>query len=84
MQWFRHTICPDEAVVQTLLLNSGRFKFSNDDLRYTDFTGSRNGRPRTLSADDLPAITGGACYFARKFDLHRDTRVLDLLDDRIG
>ncbi len=84
VQWFHRTICPDEAVVQTLLLNSGRFKFHNDDLRYTDFTGSRNGRPRTLSTDDLPVITGGSHYFARKFDPRHDARVLDLLDDRIG
>jgi hypothetical protein len=84
MQWFRHTICPDEAVVQTLLLDSGRFKFRNDDLRYIDFTGSRDGRPRTLSTGDLPVITSGSYYFARKFDLHHDARVLDLLDTQIG
>jgi hypothetical protein len=84
VQWFRKTICPCEAVVQTLLLNSGRFNLRNDDLRYTDFTGSRNGRPRTLTAGDLPVLTGGSYYFARKFDLDRDARVLDLLDERIG
>jgi hypothetical protein len=56
----------------------------DDDLRYADFTGSRDGRPRTLAADDLPAITGGSHYFARKFDLQGDARVLDLLDARIG
>lgn len=84
IQWFRRTICPCEAVVQTLLLNSGRFRFHNDDLHYTDFTGSTNGRPRTLTAGDLPVLTGGPYYFARKFDLLRDARVLDLLDERIG
>lgn len=84
VRWFRRTICPCEAVVQTLLLNSGRFELRNDDLRYTDFTGSTNGRPRTLTAGDLPVLTGGPYYFARKFDLARDARVLDLLDERIG
>ena len=84
VRWFRRTICPCEAVVQTLLLNSGRFHLHNDDLRYTDFTGSRNGRPRTLTAADLPVLTSGPYYFARKFDLVRDARVLDLLDERIG
>ncbi|HVR97507.1 MAG TPA: beta-1,6-N-acetylglucosaminyltransferase [Thermoanaerobaculia bacterium] len=84
IRWFRRTICSDEAVVQTLLLNSGRFRFENDDLRYMDFTGSRNGRPRTLTAEDFPLLTSGPFYFARKFDLQRDTRVLDLLDETIG
>jgi hypothetical protein len=84
LRWFHGTICPDEAVVQTLLVNGGRFELRDDDLRYADFTGSRDGRPRTLTADDLPAITGGPHYFARKFDLQGDARVLDLLDARIG
>jgi hypothetical protein len=84
LQWFRRTICPCEAVVQTLLLNDGRFELRNDDLKYADFTGSRDGRPRTLSVRDLPAITTGAYYFARKFDIQGDARVLDLLDARIG
>ena len=84
LRWFHGTICPDEAVVQTLLLNGGRFELRNDDLRYTDFTGSRDGRPRTLSVRDLPAITAGTHCFARKFDIQDDTRVLDLLDARIG
>jgi hypothetical protein len=84
MEWYRRTVCPCESVVQTLLLNDGGFTIRNDDLRYTDFTGSRDGRPRTLSVADLPTITGGEYYFARKLDLQRDARVLDLLDERIG
>lgn len=82
MQWFHRTICPDEAVVQTLLLNGCRFELHNDPLRYMDFTGSRDGRPRCLSADDLPLLTSGPYYFARKFE--RDAPVLGLLDARIG
>jgi hypothetical protein len=84
IRWFRRTICPDEAVIQTLLVNSGRFHLRNDDLRYADFAGSTNGRPRLLTARDLPAITESPYYFARKFDLARDAGVLDLLDARIG
>lgn len=84
VRWFRRTICPCEALVQTVLLNSGRFELRNDDLHYVDFTGSTNGRPRTLTEADVPVITSGSSYFARKFDPQRDTRVLDLLDSRIG
>jgi len=84
VQWLRRTICPDEAVVQTLLVNSGRFQLVNDDLRYVDMSGSQDGRPRTLTAKDLPALTSGPYYFGRKFDPDVDAEVLDRLDDRIG
>jgi hypothetical protein len=84
VRWFRRTVCPDEAVVQTLLSTSNRFRLVDDDLRYADVAGSRNGRPRTLTAEDLPRITAGPYYFARKFDLEHDARVLDLLDAAIG
>ena len=84
IQWFRRTVCPDEAVVQTLLVNSGRFRLADDDLRYADMTGSKDGRPRTLTAKDLPLLTSGPYYFARKFDAEEDSEVLDLLDARIG
>jgi Core-2/I-Branching enzyme len=84
IQWLRRTICPDEAVVQTLLVNSGQFRLANDDLRYVDMTGSRDGRPRTLTVKDLPLLTSGPYYFARKFDAEGSSEVLDLLDARIG
>jgi hypothetical protein len=84
IHWLRRTVCPDEAVVQTLLVNSGRFQLANDDLRYMDMSGSRDGRPRTLTAEDLPLITSGSYYFARKFDATGNSEVLDLLDARIG
>jgi hypothetical protein len=84
IQWFRRTVCPDEAVAQTLLVNSGEFELANDDLRYVDMSDSRSGRPRTLTAKDLPAITCGRYYFARKFDAGTESQVLDVLDARIG
>ncbi len=80
---YRHTICPDESLVQTVLVNSGRFRLANDNLRYADHRGSRDGRPRLLGVADLDRITGGGYHFARKFDLAHDARVLDLLDQRL-
>ena len=80
MRWFRRTVCPDEAVVQTLLVNSGRFRLANDDLRYVDFEGSRDGRPRTLGVEDFERLTDGSSMFARKFDPATDEAILDRLD----
>ena len=78
--WFERTICPDEAVVQTVLLNSGRFRLCDDDLRYESFAGSRDGHPHLLSRADLPLLLASGKYFARKFDLYHDEGVLYLLD----
>ena len=81
IRWFRRTVCPDEAVIQTLLVNAGRFNLQNDDLRYADFTGSRDGRPHTLTAADFPTITDGSSWFARKFDPAVDAKILEMLDE---
>jgi hypothetical protein len=80
---FEHTICPDEAFAQTVLVNDGRFRLCNDPRRYTDFRNSADGRPRVLCMADLPALTGGGDHFARKFDCADDPYVLDWLDANV-
>jgi hypothetical protein len=81
VEYFRHTLCPCEAIVQTLLVGSGRFNLANDSLRYVDFTSSREGRPRLLTAADFATITSGRYHFARKIDSRVDGGLLDRLDD---
>jgi hypothetical protein len=83
VEYYRRTICPDESLVQTLLLNDGRFRLVDDNLRYAD-TGGPEGRARVLGVADLDEITRDRYHFARKFDLDHDARVLDLLDERLG
>ena len=48
MPHLHRTVAPCEAMVQTVLVNSGRFELCQDNRRYTDFAESRDGRPRTL------------------------------------
>jgi Core-2/I-Branching enzyme len=81
VDYFRRTLCPCEALVQTLLVNSRRFDLANDSLRYVDFTGSREGRPRVLGEEDFATLTSGKYHFARKVDSRVDGRILDLLDE---
>ncbi|HRC84089.1 MAG TPA: beta-1,6-N-acetylglucosaminyltransferase [Thermoanaerobaculia bacterium] len=83
VDYYRRTLCPDESLVQTVLLNAGRFRLENDNLRYADNQGARDGRPRILGLADLETITAGGCAFARKFDLEHDARIFDALDQRI-
>ncbi len=74
---FRHTLSPEEAIFQTILVNSGRFTLVPDCKRYFDFTGSRYNHPRVLKLDDVPRALASGAHFGRKFD---DARVLDRLD----
>ena len=81
---YRRTIAPEESLVQTVLVNSGRFDLINDDLRYIDYstpyTRAHKGSPRTLTSEDLPLLASGRYHFARKFDLGVDRAVLDRID----
>lgn len=83
LAYYEGTLCPDESVVQTLLVNEGGFRLSNDDLRFVDFRSSRDGSPRTLGEADFDELVASGRHFARKFDLDHDSRVLDRLDERI-
>lgn len=77
---FERTVCPDEAFAQTALINDGGFHLANDNLRFVDFQGSRDGHARVLTCADCPALVAGNYYFARKFDLENDGAPLDWLD----
>lgn len=84
LRWFARTVCPDEAVVQTLLLREPGLDLCDDDLRYVDFAGSRDGHPRQLDARDLPALADPRYFFARKFDPVADPELIERLDARLA
>jgi hypothetical protein len=84
IEYFGTTICPDEAVVQTFLVNARRFRLADDDLRYLQTGHTRDGRARILGIGDLPELLSGRYHFARKFDIEADAAVLDRLDDELG
>ena len=83
VDYYKRTFNPDESFLHTVLANSGRFRFCNDSKRFIDWTVDFAGHPRILTVADLPRITGGEFHFARKFDIERDGKVLDLLDESI-
>jgi hypothetical protein len=84
LAYYADTICPDESVVQTLLLNAGRFRLVNDNLRWAATEDRRDGMARVLGVADLPMLYAGGYHFARKFDLAHDPRALDLLDSQLA
>ena len=77
---YRRTVTPEESLVQTVLVNAGRFRLVNDDLRYIDYAQADRGSPRVLTSDDLPMLASGPWHWARKFDYGVDRGVLDRID----
>ncbi len=89
---FRSTYCPDEMVVQTVIMNSPLRStlppeaFDNDYrscCRYIDW---KRGSPYTFSASDEEELlhTPEEFLFARKFDDRRDSALVDRLFSRFG
>lgn len=89
---FRHTHCPDELVLPTLVADSAyadridqRYdetgRAGDDDrrhgLHYISWSGGWS--PAWLTATDLPAIRASGAYFARKIDSVRSADLLTQL-----
>lgn len=84
VKYYKGVCVADESFLQTILVNSGLFNLCNDNKRYYDFSQSRNGRPAILTTNDYNAIMQSDAHFARKFDICKDSRILDLLDKKNG
>ncbi|BDA70283.1 hypothetical protein CAL7716_044490 [Calothrix sp. PCC 7716] len=80
MKYYKKTILPEESLVQTILVNSGKFNLFSHHKIYDDYSkcASINGSPKTLTIEDYPKIITGEFFFARKFE--QDSEVLDMLD----
>lgn len=77
---FRRTLVPDEAYVQTVLLNAGCFRFKNESRRYADTHERPGGHCRVLTQRDFAELTSGRHDFARKFDLVESAELLRSLE----
>ncbi|GAB4383894.1 MAG: hypothetical protein Kow00121_46550 [Elainellaceae cyanobacterium] len=84
LHYFYKVCFPDEIFVQTILLNQGQFKLANESKHYFDFSNSHYGHPKILTASDYSILIEQSCFFARKFDTSQDSKILDLLDSKIG
>jgi hypothetical protein len=71
---------PDEVFLQTVLVNSGKFRLRPEGTHYIDFSKSRNNHPKVLGVADITAMFASGAYWARKFNLGTDSEVFDLLD----
>jgi len=80
VKYFKLTWAPDESIFQTILYNSDFKKdMVNDNLLYIDWS-EGGARPKELTIKDEQILSGSPRLFARKFNIQRDTEILDYLD----
>jgi hypothetical protein len=83
VEYYKNVILPEESFIQTVLVNSNRFNLYNQCKHYIDFYNSTHGHPAILTVKDYDAMTQKKYYFARKFDINVDSKILDMLDQKI-
>jgi hypothetical protein len=84
VDYYRRTMVPDESMLTTLVFNSPDLRVANRNMTYTRWSNSKSGHPDIFRLDDLPELVAAPQYFARKFDIDKDSRILDRLDDFIS
>lgn len=81
---FRHTLCPDEIALQTLIMNSPfAERVVNDNLRYIDWSRKKNPEPYVLDLANWDALMASGALFARKIDRPLSNGLIDRLRDHI-
>ena len=84
VDYYRRTMIPDESMLTTVIFNSPDLRIANRSMTYTRWSNSKSGHPDVFNLDDLPDLLAARQYFARKFDIDKDSRILDRLDDYIS
>lgn len=80
INFFKYSGCSDELFIQSVLLNSPlKDKMINQIYRYFDW--SNEGKsPKILTYKDFDKISNTNNWFARKLDIHTDSKLFSLLD----
>ena len=86
--FFRRSRNPDEMFFQTVVQNLPGYRWPiRPPLTFANWAPERleaaRTAPATLTVDDIPELRRRHAFFARKFDLDRDPRVLDMIDEQL-
>lgn len=81
VEYYRHTMVPDESFFQTILVNNSNLKLCNDNSRYIAW---EPPYPAIMQSKDFNRLISSEKFFARKFDTAIDTDILDQLDLHLG
>lgn len=78
--YFKLVDTPDEFFFQTILYNSEfRYKIRDGVLHYTDWS-EKKKHPKFLTITDKDKLRDSYYFFARKFDMAFDAKILDVID----
>lgn len=85
VKFHKRTFAADELFFQMILLNTTDKRLaksiSGNNKRFIKWK-KNAANPETLHANDVDDIIKSDALFARKFDMHTDTTVLDMIDER--
>lgn len=82
-QFFSFSWASDEFVFQTMILNSKyKDKVVNNNYRYIDWSAG-GANPKVLNETDFEKLEKTEMMFARKFDMVKNPKILDLIDNHI-
>jgi hypothetical protein len=84
VDYYRRTMVPDESMIATLVCNAPNLRVADRGTTYTRWASDMTPHPDIFRVADLAELVAAPQYFARKFDINEDTRILDALDDFIG
>jgi hypothetical protein len=84
--FFKHSHCPDEFFFQTVVYKIWGEEYINlfeDSLVFVDWSKKGVDLPVTFNNDDYDQISNlpNIFLFARKFDIEKDSKILDMIDD---
>lgn len=83
LKHYRQTFIPSESYFQTVLWNNKDLRICDDNRRFIVWQGTKIAHPKTLTVEDLDAMTRSGKDFGRKFDAAVDSTVLDELERRL-
>lgn len=88
VRFFKYTTCGDEIFFSTIAKYSPLHKnIINDDLRYVDWstklTDPKAANPKILTINDYNSLINSDKIWARKFDVFKDQKILDKIDEYI-
>ena len=78
---FKHTLCCDEVIINTLLTNSRFNQRGEHNQRLVDWN---RGNPYTFRYDDLQELMRSERLFARKFDPRVDPKIIDAIYEQVA
>lgn len=83
--YYSTTFLPSESLIHSLLVNNHEIKVFNDACRFVHWGEKAHATsPEIIRCKDVDLVLSSGQPFARKFDMHIDSAVLDRLDARIA